>query len=190
MKRSFLVAEDTSARRRLFRALGVTWLATRYAWLSPLFWGALGLAMALARPTTRDAADVLLTGVGYGAVLCAANIFHSLGHIVAGGAVGSPVEAVLLTSTRDVIVYRQPGDAAAARRRLGRALGGPAANFVVGCALVLGARWADLPSMAMAGYINVGIAMWTLVPVPSLDGWVIWGALTRSSGRGQVGGRT
>lgn len=121
MRKPFLVVEDTSARRSLFRVFGVSWLATRYAWLSPLFWGSLGLAMAFASRASRHGTDVLLAGLGYGAVLYAANIFHSIGHIVAGRAVGTPVEAVLATSTRDVIIYRQPGDAAPARCRLGRA---------------------------------------------------------------------
>jgi Zn-dependent protease len=189
MKRSFLVAEDTGERRRLFDALGVTWLATRYAWLSPLFWLALGLAMAFADPDAGGATDVLLAGVWYGIVLAVANALHSLGHIVVGRAVRAPVEAILLTSTRDVTIYREPGDAAPARRRLGRSLGGPAANLVAGCALVVLARRTHLSWLAMAGYINVGIALWTLAPVPSLDGWVIWGILARSSGRGRAGGR-
>jgi membrane-associated protease RseP (regulator of RpoE activity) len=32
-----------------------------------------------------------------------------------------------------------------------------------------------------AGVINVVVGLWTLMPVPSLDGWVIWRSLARSA---------
>ena len=48
MTKPLLVLEDITRRRRLFRVFGVTWWATRYAWMSPLCWVGLGLAMALA----------------------------------------------------------------------------------------------------------------------------------------------
>jgi Zn-dependent protease len=138
--------------------------------------------MAFASQKDTDGARVLLAGFGYGAVLYAANILHSVGHVIAGRVVGSPVEAVLVTSTRDVMIYAQPGAAAPARRRLGRSLGGPAANLAVGCALTLAGHLADASWMVVAGLMNVCIAIWTLMPVPSLDGWVIWSVLWRSRG--------
>lgn len=137
--------------------------------------------MALASRGHADATGVLVAGLGYGAVLYGTNILHSLGHIVAGRVVGSPVEAVLMTSTRDVMIYAQPGATAPARRRLGRALGGPIANLAAGSALILAGHWARVPWVAMSGIVNVGVALWTLVPVPSLDGWVIWRIVVRSA---------
>jgi uncharacterized protein len=80
------------------------------------------------------------------------------------------------------MIYTQPGAAAPARRRLGRALGGPAANLAVGCALTLAGHVTGASCIVVAGLMNVGIAIWTLMPIPSLDGWVIWSILTRSSG--------
>lgn len=182
MRRPFLVAEDITARRSLLRAFGVSWLATRYAWMGPLSWFTLGLAMAFAGRRDADGTPVLVAGLGYGAVLYTANILHSLGHIIAGLVVGAPVKAVLVTSTRDVIIYVQPGAAAPARCRCGRALGGPIANLAVGCALILAGHLAQTAWVAVAGVVNVGVAIWTLMPVPSLDGWVIWGILLHSKG--------
>jgi hypothetical protein len=180
VKKPLLVAEDITARLSLFRFLGVSWSATRFAWVSPLSWAGLGFAMAFASRRDADGTRVLIAGVGYGAVLYAANILHSIGHIIAGRVVGTPVDTVLGTSTRDVIIYTQPGDAAPARCRLGRALGGPAANLAVGCALTLAGRLAEASWIVVAGIMNVCIGIWTLMPVPSLDGWVIWSVLTRS----------
>jgi membrane-associated protease RseP (regulator of RpoE activity) len=87
-----------------------------------------------------------------------------------------------MTSTRDVIVYERPGTIASPRCRLGRALGGPAANLAAGCALLLVGRLGHVRWAGMAGVINVVVGVWTLMPVPSLDGWVIWGSLARLSG--------
>jgi hypothetical protein len=184
VKRPLLVAEDISTRRNLFRVFGVSWSATPYAWVSPMSWAALGLVMALASQRDTDGAGVFLAGLGYAAVLYAANILHSVGHIIAGRVVGAPAEIVLLTSTRDVIIYRQAGANAPSRRRLGRALGGPAANLAVGCTFLLAAHVTEVSWFVIAGLVNVGIAVWTLMPVPSLDGWVIWSTLTHSSSGG------
>ena len=180
MRKPLLVLEDITARRSLFRVCSVNWSATRYAWISPFFWITLGFALAFASQRNTDVPKLLVAGLGYGAVLYTANIFHSVGHIIAGRVVAAPVEAVLVTSTRDVIIYRQPGAAAPIRCRLGRALGGPAANLAVGCALVLAGHLIAVSWILVAGFINVIIAIWTIMPVPSLDGWVIWSILTRS----------
>ncbi len=180
MRKPLLVLEDITARRSLFRVCGINWSVTRYAWLSPFFWVTLGFALAFVSQRSTDVPRLLVAGFGYGAVLYAANIFHSVGHIIAGRVLGTPVEAVLATSTRDVIIYRQPGTAAPARCRLGRALGGPAANLAVGCALALAGHLLAISWILVAGFMNVIIAIWTLLPVPSLDGWVIWSILMRS----------
>ena len=180
MRKPLLVAEDITTRRSLFRAFGVSWSATRYAWISPLSWATLGLAMAVADRRDGDGTSLLGAGLGYGAMLYGTNILHSVGHIIAGRAVGAPVQAVLLTSTRDVTIYTQPGGAAPARCRFGRALGGPVANMVIGCALMLAGHFVQASWIAMAGLVNVGVGVWTLMPVPSLDGWVIWSILIHS----------
>lgn len=145
-------------------------------------WVTLGFAIAFAGQRDADGTGVLVAGLTYAAVLYAANILHTVGHIIAGRVVGSSVDIVLMTSTRDVMIYTQPGAAAPACCRVGRALGGPVANLAVGCALILAGHLTEASWTVAAGAINVGVAIWTLMPVPSLDGWVIWSILTRSSG--------
>ena len=174
MARPFLVAEDTgpASRRPLFRLFGVTWAATRYAWLGPLLWCAMGVLIALAEQ--RPARDSLTVGVGYGLLLYASNVLHTVGHIVLGRLAKAPMAVNVLTSTRDVNVYAQPGASAPPRRRVLRALGGPLANILggfaaLGSSWLVGSRW-----LSMFGYFNVAIGFWTVAPIPSLDGWVIW----------------
>jgi hypothetical protein len=99
-----IVAEEITVRRSLFRVFGASWSATRYAWISPLSWASLGLAMAFASRREAGGTMALVAGLGCGGVLYAANIRHSVGHVIAGRLVGAPVEAVLLTSTRDVTI--------------------------------------------------------------------------------------
>ena len=80
----------------------------------------------------------------------------------------------VLTSTRDVNVYREPGASAPPRLRRLRSLGGPAANLVFGLAAVAAARLLGSRGALMFGYMNIAVALWTLVPLPTMDGWVVW----------------
>jgi hypothetical protein len=174
MAHPFLVAEETGPafRRPLFRLVGVTWAATRYAWLAPMFWCAMGILIALAEH--RPAGDAVPAGVGYGLLLYASNILHTLGHIVLGRLAKAPMAVNVLTSTRDVNVYVQPGASAPPGRRVLRALGGPLANVLGGLAALVASRFVGSSWLPVVGYANLAIGLWTLAPVRSLDGWVIW----------------
>jgi Zn-dependent protease len=179
VQKPLLVLEDTSAtsRRALLRVAGVTWAVTRYAWVSPLSWGALGLVVAFAGRRGERMEDTLIAGCGYGLMLYASNVLHSLGHILAGRVAGAPVATILLTSTRDVTIYVQPGTSATRRLRATRAFGGPAANLLCGVAGLAVSGLTSSEWLAVFGYLNIGVALWTLTPVPSMDGWVIWRVL-------------
>ncbi len=184
--RPLLVLEDTTRPRwRLFRALGVEWWATRWVWVSPLFWVGLGCGVAW------GAARLATTGLAYGLLLYLTNTAHTLGHIAAARLARTPMDAVVLTSTRDVNVYRGPKREVAERVRVVRSLGGPLANAALG-AVCLGAAlgFAD-PSVTapasvgwlrMFGVFNVCIAAWTLTPVPTMDGWIVWRWIFRRGG--------
>ena len=172
-----LVLEDTTRpSRRLFSVAGVDWWATRWAWVGPLFWIALGLPLAWAE------GGGALRGVGYGILLWLTNTIHTLGHIGAGALAGARMDAVVLTSTRDVDVYRGAKRDVPERVRVLRSLGGPAANAAVGAAaLALRAMAEGMPGPAgwlrAFGLFNAAVAIWTLMPVPTMDGWILWRAL-------------
>ncbi len=189
--RPLLVLEDTTQpRRRLFTALGVEWWATRWAWAGPLFWMTLGWAVAWAADPGRP--QILLSGAACGALLWLANLTHTLGHVAASRAVGTPLDAVVITSTRDVTVYRGAKRTAPPGVRALRSLGGPLANALLGSAAVgfgagsatRGAASGGAPWLLVFGVFNLCVAAWTLAPVPTLDGWIVWGWVLRRFRRG------
>ena len=47
----------------------------------------------------------------------------------------------------------------------------------IGAALLLGGHMAQAASVGISGLVNVCVGLWTLMPVPSLDGWMIWSIL-------------
>lgn len=135
--RPLLVLEDTTHPRwRLFSALGVEWWATGWAWLGPLFWVALGCAIAWADAAGAGSGTLSRMTVGtlYGLLLWLTNAVHTLGHVGTARIAGTPMDAVVLTSTRDVTVYRGAKRDVSDRTRVVRSLGGPLANLVAGCA--------------------------------------------------------
>ena len=183
MGKPFLVFEDIDAvsRHELFRLLGTRWEATRFAWLSPVFWCALGLAVSLLVKPPAPVAQRVVSGIGYGLMLMAANALHSIGHIVAGRFVGEPMAVNLLTATRDVSVYARKGSDAPRRRRIQRSLGGPLANLAVGALALAVGSTSGTGWLRMFGLFNLLIGIWTLLPIPTLDGAVIWGSLRKRS---------
>jgi Zn-dependent protease len=179
MSRPLLVFEDitTTPRRRIFRFLGVEIMATPYAWLSVPFFCFLGVLIAFGQRPETLGTGTITAGLEYGLLLYVTNVLHSLGHILAAKTVGAPMEVLLLTATRDVTLYRKAEPGPSKWMLMGRSLGGPAANMLIGF-MALGI-WYRFPAAWLLSFcvFNFAIAAWTLFPVPSMDGWVIWGEL-------------
>jgi len=181
MRKPLLVFEDIFAtpRRKLFRVMRVDVMATPYAWLSPPFFCALGVLVALVETQGTPLESQVLVGIGYGVMLYLSNIIHSFGHIVAGNIFGTPMDLLLLTATRDVTLYLKDQSGYSKWVFIGRSSGGPAANLLLGILGVVMAKHYGAEWLAIFGIFNLGIGIWTLCPVPSMDGWVIWGELFR-----------
>ena len=181
MKRPFLVFEDIGpeSRRELFRFLGVTFMATRFAALGPFMWIALGVVTALAESHATLTATAAMRGVIYGVFLVCCTVIHTFGHIVAGRLVGAPMDANLMTATRDVNIYITHGVDTPRRARIGRSLGGPVANLVAGLVSAALWRWNGGPWFLMFGIMSVAIGVFTLMPIPTLDGSTIFRQLLR-----------
>jgi hypothetical protein len=179
MRRPFLIFEDlrTTPRRRLFTLFGVEWLATPYAWLGPPFFFLLGIAAAIVGRVEGSISSCLLIGVGYGSMLYACNTIHSLGHILGGTLLGARMNALLLTATRDVNVYLGARAEVPLRTRMGRAASGPLLNALTGAGLIVVGQTLHAGWLTVFGCFNLGVGLWTLCPIPTMDGWVIWGGL-------------
>jgi Zn-dependent protease len=179
VKRPFLVFEDirTTPRRRLFTFLGTEWQATPYASLSLPFWCLLGILTALVGERGTSAEEDLLIGLGYGVLLAVANAIHSLGHVFASKLVGAPIDAILITATRNINLHLKDQSGYSRVLHISRSLGGPLLNIAAGLisfgiAKLAGGGWLEVFALS-----NVVIGIFTLIPLPSLDGWVIWGEL-------------
>jgi Zn-dependent protease len=168
--RPLLVLEDTTRPRgRLFDLFGVEWWATGWAWAGPLFWVMLGWAVAWGADagTGSGALHRITVGTAYGAFLWLAGVAHTLGHVAMSHLAGTPMDAVVVTSTRDVTVYRGAKRSVAERVRVVRSMGGPLANALLGSVALAAGLWTF-------GVFNLCIAAWTLAPVPTMDGWIVW----------------
>jgi Zn-dependent protease len=179
MPRPLLVFEDieTSPRRRLFRFQGVEVMSTPYAWYSVPFFCILGIMVSFGQHPESATASTLKIGLEYGVLLYLSNALHSLGHILAAKIVGAPMEILLLTGTRDVTLYRKRETEPSKWMFIGRSLGGPLTNMIVGF-IAFGLSHQLLAEWLLSfSVFNLAIAVWTLFPIPSMDGWVIWGEL-------------
>ncbi|MBN1202837.1 MAG: hypothetical protein JXJ20_13380 [Anaerolineae bacterium] len=170
------VFEDiqTTPRRPLFTLLGVRWLATPYAVLSiPIFVG-LGVVIGLVGSAGETPGTSLLIGLVYGLLLFLMNVLHSLGHILSGKLVGAPMDANLVTATRHINIYDGPQDGYPRRVHLGRALGGPLMNILVGIVTLI--VWALVGGDVLRFFavVNLVAGIGSLAPVRSVDGEVIW----------------
>jgi hypothetical protein len=179
MSRPLLVFEDiaTTPRRRLWRLLRVDVMATPYAWLSVPFFCVLGFLVAFGQRPETLGANTVTAGLEYGLFLYLTNALHSLGHILAARMVGAPMEVLLLTGTRDVTLYRRDEPRPSKWMYIGRSLGGPVMNLFIGLIALGISHLSSAGWLFMLCIFNFAIAAWTLCPVPSVDGWVIWGEL-------------
>jgi hypothetical protein len=122
-------------------------------------------------------AEYLRTGLVYGLVLFVSNILHTVGHIVAGKIVGAPGAGVRATALVNINTHRCKAGVCTKWTHIGRSLGGPVVNFLIAAsALSLtsqhGAAW-----LSFLGKANLVVGIWALLPIPTLDGWVVWGEL-------------
>jgi Zn-dependent protease len=179
--RPLFVVDDirSPGRTFLFTVARVRIEATRHAWMAPITWLVFGLLIAVLDGDNGSAVSIVAKAAVFAAALYSANVLHSVGHILAGRMVGAPMDILLLTSTRDVTLYLTDPSTYPVGVRVGRSLGGPAANMVV--ALLCFSLTATLraPWLESLAAVNLAIGLWTLCPIPTMDGWVIWRGLFR-----------
>ena len=178
-----VVEESEAARRiRLGRLWGVPVVATPWAWLSPVLVAGLALLLTLPRrglsPRQRLTATLAITSAGQ-----LANLVHAAGHVAAGRLVGAPMDELLLTGTRIVNIYHGDQAAYPPPVHLARALGGPVANLLLAALTAWLVRQTGDDRFGVARplvAVSLVAGLGALLPLPSVDGEVIWRELTRS----------
>ena len=163
--------------RKVFDIMGVGCFLTPYAWLSVPFFLLIGILVAVMQSDDRQAGAFLPLGAAYGLILFGSNLLHSIGHILAGKIVGAPNGGLIITSTFHINYHRCDPAVCSRWTHIGRSLGGPLANLTLAAiAMVLhalvGGPWSDFLAKA-----NLIVGIWLLLPLPAIDGWVIWGEL-------------
>lgn len=168
---------DTVRRIRIGSFWKVTLLITPWTWLSPfVFFGLHFLLNLLNTRLTLD--ERLLQSIYFVIAVELATPIHAFGHILSGKLVRSAMDELLITATRDVNVYHGDQAKIPGYVHLVRSLGGPVINIIVGIFCIFIARW--IPPGFWAGVNNSMIStnlffgLGGLLPVPSVDGQVIW----------------
>lgn len=181
MTKPLMVFENiqTTPKRRLFSLFGIEWFATPYAWLSvPGFLGA-GILLAFIGGEPSGLTQKLTIGIGYGVLIYIANIVHSLGHIFIGKLINAPMDANLVTATRHINLYYGDQSGFSTWVHIARSLGGPGLNLLIGFMSLLIWRVSGGFWLSAFANLNVIIGLGALMPIPTVDGWVIWGELLR-----------
>lgn len=168
---------------RLFVLMGIPWEATPHAWINPLIFILVGCVIAYGLEPGTSLRTMVPAGVGYGLLIYLTYILHGVGHIVGGKIVGAPMDANLITAVRHVNVYTGDQSVYPSRVHVMRALGGPFANLLTG--LIALGLWAafDAKELWLFAIASLITGVVSLLPIPTIDGWVVWGRILRSPKR-------
>lgn len=173
---------DTVRRIPIGRFWGVNLLVTPITWLGPFVFFGLHFILNLLR------ADQSITERLYQALLFTiaveiTTVLHAFGHILSGKIVRNAMDELLITTTRDVNLYHGDQSLIPGHVHLVRSLGGPVFNLLVaGLCLMLPpfispGFWSDLLASLISTNLFFGFG--GFLPLPSVDGEVIWRELLR-----------
>ena len=178
------IIEDIDMVRRIpiGRFWGVDLLITPITWLSPFVFFGLHFLINLLSP------DLSLTDRLYQSLLFTiaveiTTVLHALGHIISGKMVHSAMDELLITATRDVNLYHGDQSAIPGHVHLIRSLGGPMFNLIVAGILSAFAGgmttgfWSGLAASLIS--TNRFFGFGGFLPLPSVDGEVIWREVLR-----------
>lgn len=168
---------DTVRRIRIGQFWNVSLLITPLTWLSPFVF--FGLHFFINLLDTRLALDErLIQSMYFALAVELTTVIHAFGHILSGKMVNSAMDELLITTTRDVNVYHGDQSKIPGYVHLVRSLGGPVINIIIGVLCIFAAQW--IPPGFWKGVntsmisTNFFFGFGGLLPVPSVDGEVIW----------------
>jgi Zn-dependent protease len=173
---------DTVRRIPIGRFWGVTLLVTPLTWLGPfVFFGVHILLNALNWRISLT--DRLYQALLFTIAVEITTVLHAFGHILSGKLVHSAMDELLITATRDVNLYHGDQSRIPGYVHLVRSIGGPLFNvFVAGiCAMIATVVAPGLWSAVLTSLVatNLFFGLGGLLPLPSVDGEVIWRELLR-----------
>ena len=182
LKYGILEDIDTVRRIPIGQFWGINLLITPLTWLGPFVFFGLHILLNLLN------SDLSLTDRLYQALLFTiaveiTTVLHAFGHILSGKMVHSAMDELLITATRDVNLYHGDQSLIPGHVHLVRSLGGPVFNLLIAglcSALAIGIApgfWSDLVASLISTNLFFGFG--SFLPLPSVDGEVIWRELLR-----------
>ena len=178
------IIEDIDTIRRI--PIGQFWrvrlLITPITWLSPFVFFGLHFLINLLNPNL-NLVDRLYQSLLFTIAVEITTVLHAFGHILSGKLVNSAMDELLITATRDVNLYHGDQSMIPSHVHLIRSLGGPVFNLIVaGTLITLAPRiapgfWSGLIASLISTNLFFGFG--GFLPLPSVDGEVIWRELLR-----------
>lgn len=180
LKYAFLDDLDSVRHIQIGRLWGVRLAVTPTVWIQVPFFFVIGAALTFLPgrlPIGTGIGERIGNAMIFTVAGLIANTVHSLGHVVSGTLAGSAMDKLLITATRDSNIYEGDQSAVRGRTHIARAIGGPVANLLAAgftyliLSLVGGGPHALLTRIAG---VNLGFGLGAFLPLPSVDGEVIW----------------
>jgi len=159
--------------RVLLTVLGIPFTVNAQSWqfVPPKL--VIGIIVALIAKTGSSVFERVGWGIVYGLLLVTLLCLHILGHILASKMTSPPMSEARITPVLIQTLY--PDDAnTLGWAHLIRSLGGPIMTILLG--LISLAAWTMLGNHLLLFFAlaNFAIALIVLLPLPSVDGEVIW----------------
>lgn len=171
---------DTVRRIPIGRFWGVKLLVTPITWLGPFVFFGLHFLLNLLN-TRLSLTDRLYQSLLFTIAVEITTVLHALGHIISGKMVHSAMDELLITATRDVNLYHGDQSSIPSHVHLVRSLGGPVFNLIVAGLLSLLVIAPSFWSALLASLISTNrfFGFGGFLPLPSVDGEVIWRELLK-----------
>jgi hypothetical protein len=182
LKYGILENIETVRRIPIGRFWGVKLLMTPLTRLGPFVFFGLHILLNLLR-SGLSLNDRLYQALLFTIAVEITTVFHAFGHILSGKLVHSAMDELLITATRDINLYHGDQSLVPGHIHLARSLGGPIFNlFVAGVCSMFAAGvnpgfWPDLLASLISTNLFFGVG--GFLPLPSVDGEVIWREILR-----------
>jgi Zn-dependent protease len=164
---------EESRQSKLFTLLGVDFRSTYRFWVNIPLMAIGGIAVSVIFSPTDQLGSQMLVGLGFGLLIILSSFFHGLGHVISSRIVNAPMKALIMTATVGVTHFEDQEEQAS-RVHVGRSLGGPALNLILGIvAIAIYLIAQEIYFLLFFGIVNLGFGVFTSLPIPSLDGSVI-----------------
>jgi len=177
----FVLENLDNNHRKIANILGTDYVATKLAWLHIPMMLILGIVIALVLSPVEGGVSNFIVGIIYGIMMILTGFLHGIGHLISSKIAQAPMTRLFATATVHITLYDDEGKDITQRMHLLRAIGGAMVNFDLAVmALVIGFVTESHFALFFGGF-NLAYMLVSLIPLPSLDGYVILKALRQSN---------